>query len=166
MLIRGKRNLLEISHNKRGDASGDLLCNRLEPDFFGYKMDFFLSKQSQNLDPSYKTDLDFFNCFKKRNLSHSRFIYFLGNNVLFEIAYEGKRIKPGFPEGWDFSVCIGDRCFFFLFFLTYDIYESHSVFFPGSEKVMSLLKLRIQTSHVSCLSPFLSTAKNRTNSVP
>ena len=29
------------------------------------------------------------------------------------------------PEGWDFSVCIGDRCF--IIFLTYDIKDSYSL---------------------------------------
>ena len=48
------------------------------PYFFGYKAKFFfLPKQSKNLDPSYKTDLDFWDCFGrvKLVLQHKKHIY-------------------------------------------------------------------------------------------
>ena len=37
------------------------------PYLFGYKTEFPLPKQSKNLDPSHKTDLDFWDCFGRDN---------------------------------------------------------------------------------------------------
>ena len=36
--------------------------------FFHYKTEFFLPKQSQTLDPSYKMDLDLWDCLRKIKL--------------------------------------------------------------------------------------------------
>ena len=39
--------------------------------FFGYRTGFHFQNNPENLEPSYKMDLDFLDCFGKENPSHS-----------------------------------------------------------------------------------------------